>query len=111
MRAVKRSIAAVITVLSISAAGLAISASPAAAVPTFCERQSIGGYHGQFRVKCSGGTGYYRAVVTCSATATSSIHHRFQGWAEYTGSGRWSLAGCAMSPYPYLRNYWSETWD
>lgn len=107
MHAFRRVIAIAMTALMLSAASVAAGASPAAAVPQLCDHDYAYGLFGYHSVKCSGGSGQYQAVASCSQTPSGSLRQNRYGYAQGVGSGTWSTAICSGS-WPYLRSFWTN---
>lgn len=75
------------------------SAGPAAAIPSLCSVNEDFDNPGTVAVRCTGGTGSYRAMAYCTTKAGGSGIYRFGEWVS-VGNG-WSVVQCSSS-YPYL---------
>jgi hypothetical protein len=107
VHAIRRMIAIAMTALMLSAAGAVAGASPAAAAPQLCDHNYSYGLFGFHSVKCTGGSGQYQAVASCSQTPSGSLRQNAYGYAQGVGSGNWSAATCSGS-WPYLRSWWTN---
>jgi len=113
MHAFRKVSASALTALTLSAAGVVVGASPAAAVPQLCEHATLPGtsfVSGFHAVKCSGGSGRYEAVASCSQTPSGSLRQTAYGHDERVGSGNWSIAVCPEG-WRYLRNWWTNYYN
>lgn len=85
------------------AAGTTVAtAEPAAATPENCLFNDGAAYQvfGYTTVTCSGGRGYYQAVVFCSVTPYDSLKYWHKGvWRSVTTGGQSSAQCNAAHPY------------
>lgn len=94
--------------LAITGLGVTLPASPAAAAPTGCSKTDKYGPPGEVWVKCTGGTGYYRAGAYCTTQPGGGGAVTVFGVWRGAKSGDSSVATCPGGQ-PYLYTGWSET--